>query len=65
MARYRRYHPTSANAIPADRRAASDEGRIGGPCHAITTAGTFCKRRAVMVGSDGYGYCNTHAPRDA
>ena len=54
--------PTSASAVPADRRKASGEGRVGGPCHAVKGDGYFCPARAVVVADDGYGYCKRHAP---
>lgn len=47
--------------IPGDvRSAVHSEGVIGGPCHAVTREGTFCKFRAVVIGRDGYGYCRRH-----
>jgi hypothetical protein len=56
-------HPAPAGKHRFDdpRSAVSGEGRVGGPCHEVTTAGTFCTRRAVTVADDGYGYCKRHA----
>lgn len=41
------------------KRRAHGEGRIGGPCHAVTSRGTFCVRKArFIIGK--WGYCTVH-----
>lgn len=41
--------------------AASMDGKIGGPCHAIKSDRTWCSKPSVMI-ADGYGYCARHDP---
>jgi hypothetical protein len=64
-----RHGPRNTSAFPpgmrpADRRKASSEGTIGGPCHETTSRGYFCTQRATMIAADGYGYCKRHAPKE-
>lgn len=49
-------------AVPANRKAVSREGTVGGPCHTIKGDGYWCARKAVTV-CDRYGYCKRHAPK--
>src|SRR4051794_20230807 len=58
------YTPNRASDVNPDRRkATSNEGAIGGPCHTVKTDGYFCSKPATIVATDGWGYCPRHAHR--
>lgn len=57
-----RYAITGQDRSRHNRKSGRPEGRVGGPCHAIKSDGYWCLKSAVMVASDGYGYCKRHTP---